>query len=1293
MGRIKKSKSRIFAYIFVTVMTLVTDGQRSKPLMGAIQSCEDRNGRLQAVPFTNVTIADEFWAPRIATNRKVTIPYAFKKCEQTGRISNFAKAAGLMEGKFEGIYFNDSDLYKVIEAAAYSIKSYRDPELEKYVDGIIDKIAAAQWPDGYLYTFYSVPHRQPEKRWTDIPHKHELYCAGHFFEAAVAYYQATGKRKILEVAIKLADCIDSVFGPDKKRAVPGHEEIEIGLVKLYRVTDNQKYLNLAKFFLDERGRAHGRKLQGTYSQDHKPVVEQSEAVGHAVRAGYLYCGMADVAALTGDSDYIRALERVWQNVVGKKLYITGGIGARRGGESFGNDYELPNKTAYGETCAAIANAMWNHRMFLLHCDAKYIDVLERIIYNGFLSGISLSGDRFFYPNPLASDGKYQRSPWFGCACCPTNIVRFIPSLPGYAYAHKAGRIYVNLFIGGTATIKMDHNPVKLVQQTRYPWQPDVKITVEPQRSEEFAIYVRIPGWAQNRPVPSDLYRYLNKSPEKITLKVNGKPIAMDMEKGFARLRRKWKKGDFIELHLPMPIRRVLCHENVKDNVGKVALQRGPIVYCAEGLDNGGQVHNLVLPDDVPLKAEYRKDLLGGIGVIRGQAQSRYSSKDGKYTVTKEQDFMAIPYYAWAHRGAGPMVVWLTRSTNWQDAGVTPATWFVAPNGNDSWSGRLASPSSDRMDGPFATLTAARDAAREAGTKQPRKIIILPGQYFLTEPLTLNHKDSGLSIEAAQKARAYLFGGRKVTGWRKDGEKFYSVTLPGVKDRSWDFRCLVVNGRFCPRARLPEKGFFTHLNSFPVPWMTTTGGGWKRKPTKDELTKLKYRPEDLGPWLNINNAELTIYHMWDESLVGISAIDTESQTLTFINACEHPPGAFGVNKYVVWNVREGMTSPGQWYLDRPAEKLVYWPLPNEDMSTAEVFAPTIESIIRIQGTRDNPAKNITIRGLVLSVTTTPLQTGGFGAGRFAGALHAGSTENCRFEDLEIVNVGGQGIKVSGSNLHIERCHVHHTGACGIRFGGTGTVVSDNHIHDVGLTYPSAIGLQGGGQEAVITHNEIHDTPYTAINCGGENNRIENNLIYHAMQELHDGGGIYCFAGKNLVLRGNFIHDIIDTGGYGASAYYLDERSENCLVEDNLSLRVVRPSHNHMAKNNTIRNNVFISDEDARLTFPRSSDYVFEKNVIYAKGKIVFSNPEAITTFQNNILFSAEGEVQGNKLNRYSRKSTYQIKPAGGNLFVAPALVEFRKGKVRFAADSPTSKLGIKPIDVSNAGPRRCELRGE
>jgi len=615
---------------------------------------------IEPVPFTDVKKVEGFWAPRLETNRKVTVPYAFTKCEDTGRISNFAKAGGLMTGNFEGIYFNDSDLYKVIEGAAYSLQCHPDPELEMYVDSVIHKIAAAQWEDGYLYTFYSLPEKKPEKRWTNIKDMHELYCAGHFFEGAVAYYQATGKRTILDVAIRLADKIDSVFGPGKRYDVPGHEEIEIGLVRLYRVTGDEKYLKLAKFFLEQRGRPeHRKKIYGTYCQDHIPVTEQSKALGHSVRAGYLYSGMADVAALTADSDYVAAIDRIWEDVVTAKLYLTGGIGARHGGEAFGEKYELPNKTAYNETCAAIANAMWNHRLFLLHGDSKYIDVLERIIYNGFLAGISMQGNTFFYPNPLASNGGYQRSPWFGCACCPVNVVRFVPSIPGYIYARKDDTIYVNLFIAGQAEIKLDGGKVKLTQQTRYPWDGKVKIIVEPEHTMDFAVAVRIPGWAKAKPVPSDLYRYMNPDPKPYSITATTESPGAKQQKGYVIYRRRWKPGDEIELDFPMPIMRVLAHPEVKDDIGKVALERGPIVYCLEGLDNGGELEHLMLSDDAPLKADYRPHLLNGVGVIQGRAIALRRNQAASVHET-QQDFLAIPYYAWAHRGPGKMAVWIAR---------------------------------------------------------------------------------------------------------------------------------------------------------------------------------------------------------------------------------------------------------------------------------------------------------------------------------------------------------------------------------------------------------------------------------------------------------------------------------------------------------------------------------------------------------------------------------------------------------------------------------------------------------
>ena len=613
------------------------------------------------VAFTEVTFDDRFWLPRLTTNREVTIPYDFRKCEQTGRIDNFAKAAGLMEGPHEGIFFNDSDVFKVVEGAAYSLSLHPDPELDAYLDGLIAKFAGAQEQDGYLYTARTIdpsamePDREGLTRWSNLKVNHELYNVGHLYEAAVAHYQATGKRTLLEVAVRNAELIDSVFGPGKLRDVPGHEEIEIGLVKLYRTTGERRYLELAKFFLDQRGQPDRDNLQSGfdnpgYMQDHLPVIEQREAVGHAVRAGYLYSGMADVAALTGDQAYIDALDAIWTNVVSRRMYLTGGIGSRHHGEAFGDDYELPNAEAYAETCAAVAGALWNHRMFLLHGDARYLDVLERTLYNGFLAGISLTGDTFFYANPLSSDGEWpfnvrtgaERSPWFDCSCCPTNVVRLLPSLPGYAFAHRDGDIYVNLYVAGAATVATPSGDVSLTQKTDYPWSGAVRLTVDPCEESTFAIRLRVPGWARGEPVPSDLYRYLDAAGEVPSLRVNGAPTGVELDQGFAVVRRRWRPGDTVELDLPMPVRRVVSHQAVTDNRGRVAVERGPLVYCAEGTDNGGKALELTLPDAAALAAAHDPALLGGVTTIRGAG------------------IALIPYYAWCHRGAGEMTVWLQR---------------------------------------------------------------------------------------------------------------------------------------------------------------------------------------------------------------------------------------------------------------------------------------------------------------------------------------------------------------------------------------------------------------------------------------------------------------------------------------------------------------------------------------------------------------------------------------------------------------------------------------------------------
>lgn len=620
------------------------------------------------VPFTQVQVTDTFWLPRMETNRQVTIPHAFEKCEENGRMDNFAIAGGLKEGEHRGSYpFDDTDVYKILEGASYALMLLPDPELDKYLDELIELIGAAQESDGYLYTVRTnnaerLKNWYGDERWVKIRGSHELYNAGHLYEAAVAHFRATGKPSLLNIAIKNADLIDRAFGPGKLQAPPGHQVIEMGLAKLYRITGEERYLNLAKFLLDVRGHSYdGRELWGEYNQDHKPVIEQDEAVGHAVRASYMYSGMADIAALSGDTDYIKAIGRIWENVVGKKLYLTGGIGAMGSGEAFGDNYELPNMSAYNETCAAVGNVYWNHRLFLLHGDAKYIDVMERTLYNGLISGISLDGKLFFYPNPLESVGQHSRSSWFGCACCPGNVTRFMASVPGYVYAYRDKSVYINLFVNSKGEIDMSGRTVSIHQETEYPWKGTVKMTVDPEPACKFDLYVRIPGWARNQPIPSDLYRFMNQSDKKVTITVNGSPFRFKMKNGFARIDRYWKKNDMIVLDLPMPIRRVLAHDSVAADQGRVALQRGPVVYCAEWPDNeGGHVRNLLLSDDAMVDTEFRADMLHGIQIIRGKAVG-YEYGDDETSVRKsEKDFIAIPYYAWAHRGKGEMAVWLAR---------------------------------------------------------------------------------------------------------------------------------------------------------------------------------------------------------------------------------------------------------------------------------------------------------------------------------------------------------------------------------------------------------------------------------------------------------------------------------------------------------------------------------------------------------------------------------------------------------------------------------------------------------
>jgi DUF1680 family protein len=643
----------------------------------AVGYAQPRDYPVKPVPFTAVHLKDGFWAPRIEINRTVTIPFAFQKDEETGRLDNFIRAAQALHGEpFEnhkppGYPFDDTDVYKVIEGASYSLSVHPDPKLDAYVDGLIAKIAAAQEADGYLYTARTIdpvkphPWAGPERWVLESVDSHELYDLGHLYEAAAAHYLATGKRSLLDIALRTADLLVNTFGPGKQVIWPGHQITEMGLAKLYRVTGNEKYLSLAKFMLDSRG-PDGRQGSGrTYNQSQVRVVDQTEAVGHAVRATYMYSGMADVAALTGDASYVNAIDKIWDNVAGKKLYITGGIGARGAGEAFGSNYELPNMTAYNETCAAVGNDFWNHRLFLLHADAKYIDVMERTLYNGLISGVSLDGMTFFYPNPLESKGQHARSPWFGVACCPGNITRFMASVPGYIYAHRGDAIWVNLYAANDAEIQMDGGgTVKMTQETRYPWDGAVKMTVNPDRATKLTLHVRIPGWARNEPVPSDLYHFADKASSLassiVTLKVNGQPTAFTLDKGYADITRTWKSGDTVELNLPMPVRRVTASDAVGADRGRVAIQRGPIVYAAEWPDNGGAVRNLMLQDNQPLRAEFQPAMLKGVALVKGKAVALARNPQGGID-RKEQEFTAIPYYAWANRGRGEMEVWIPNS--------------------------------------------------------------------------------------------------------------------------------------------------------------------------------------------------------------------------------------------------------------------------------------------------------------------------------------------------------------------------------------------------------------------------------------------------------------------------------------------------------------------------------------------------------------------------------------------------------------------------------------------------------
>lgn len=678
----------------LTMFVVLTTGTMAK----AKTETRSNGYPISQVPFTAVKITPQtFWGDRIEAAREVTIPLAFSKCESEHRYENFTMAAYTLQhpgheglnspkwnvSKFMGFSFDDTDVYKTIEGASYVLQSggnsKENDRLKAYIDSVLDVVAAAQEPDGYLYTARTInpahPHHWAGKNRWEVEEilSHELYNLGHMVDAACAHYQATGSDKFLNIAKRYAECVIREVGPNAGQAcvTPGHQIAEMALARLYVLTGEKKYLDEAKFLLDYRGKTQRRDI---YSQSDKPVVEQTEAWGHAVRAGYMYAGMADVAALTGDVDYLKAIDAIYNNIVSKKYYITGGVGARHAGEAFGADYELPNLTSYNETCAAISMVYLFHRMFLLHGDAKYIDCMERTLYNGVISGMSVDGGRFFYPNPLSSDGKYafnadntvERQPWFGCACCPSNLCRFIPSFPGYVYAVKDRNLYVNLFTGNTATMQVEGKEVEIAQQTAYPWDGEITITIQKNKAKAFNLAIRIPGWATTTPVPSDLYRYADDVLGGYSVKVNGVEVKGELEKGYLLLNRAWKKGDVVTVHFDMPVRTVKANHHVTDDRGRVAIERGPLVYCAEGVDNPDfSIFNFLMPHQPKFQVSDQeihgtRQVSFGVKSIAVDGQVVEQDAHGS-AVVKSATLIMIPYYAWNHRGPGLMEVWMPQT--------------------------------------------------------------------------------------------------------------------------------------------------------------------------------------------------------------------------------------------------------------------------------------------------------------------------------------------------------------------------------------------------------------------------------------------------------------------------------------------------------------------------------------------------------------------------------------------------------------------------------------------------------
>jgi DUF1680 family protein len=633
------------------------------------------------IGFEDVKLTDDFWKPIVDRCINTTIPHVLRKCEKSRRLENFKIAGGLSkERRSSKLPFDDSDVYKTLEGIAYSLILKPDSRLANKLDEIIEMISSAQEGDGYLYTFRTMSPDNPhflsgKHRWEEVSiFSHELYNVGHLYEAAVAHFFSTGKKSFLKIALQNAELIEGTFGYGKLERPPGHQEIELGLARLYEATGNRKYMDLAKFFLDIRGdttrKGYSEYVSQSenklpwldserfkYNQTHQLVINQEEAVGHAVRATYMYSAMADIGVFFNDEKYITALDLIWEDVVSHKISLTGGIGAKANGEAFDEAYILPNfydrgneLGVYNETCASIGNIFWNYRLFRIHGNAKYFDVLERTLYNGLLSGMSFEGDKFFYPNPLASTGDQFRRSWFECACCPSNLVRFLPQVQNYIYTLREQTFYVNLFIGSETKVKIDGVNVEIHQRNDYPWDGLIEIEINPEKIIQFTIAIRIPGWSQERPIPSDLYNYM-KSEEKgaIEGKINGGSIDVEIDdKGYFKIAQNWEKGDKIQLRFPMQIYRVISNPKVKDNVGKVALERGPLVYCFESIDNSS-IHKIRIDDKDKFISEFSEKLINRVHIVRVTSESE---------TDHEQELIAIPYYAWANRGKSEMTVWV-----------------------------------------------------------------------------------------------------------------------------------------------------------------------------------------------------------------------------------------------------------------------------------------------------------------------------------------------------------------------------------------------------------------------------------------------------------------------------------------------------------------------------------------------------------------------------------------------------------------------------------------------------------